>query len=157
VRADDADEFSFAFLGGDDEWYGPIGDAEGKTRLNNFYQSWDDRRPSDVDAYLSALTTVVEQREREIDAAIEGLQRAARNCGEHLPQCRQCGSSFMVDDSIPQDTVIVSTDFVRRGVSMPRIIRCSDVNNCSAESLMFSPLYVGYFPANPVKQVCERK
>lgn len=129
-------------------------ESQYKANLKSFYDNWDTVQPLHADAYLTALPSILEQRESDIQTTILQLREAALGYS-NLPRCKICTSPCAVDKDSLVKVAICSVDFVRPGVEMPRLVGCTRVG-CAAEPIVFSPLYVGYFPANPVQQVCGR-
>jgi len=94
-------------------------------RKEAFAKACDKRRPEDVQAYFSSLPFIIADREREIESAVTRLQQLAKaECNERLAACSACGGPQVVNTEKLYKVDVISFDFVRRGVEMPRYIKC---------------------------------
>lgn len=126
-----------------------------KNRKPNFNSNFAKRRTGDVEASIGALPSVIEDRQARIQYAIDQLQTALDSLGERLPKCQRCSHPLETTEA-RFDVTLVAQDFIRRRFSAPKYTRCTNMDCVGhKESGTFSPLCVGYFPANPVMQVCE--
>lgn len=112
------------------------------------------RRPGDVAAHLATLPSLVARREAEINTAVQSLQQLAQDCSDQLPLCSACNSTCCVEGIAvaSQYVTLVSTNFVRTDVRMPKHVMCTNTQ-CEKRRNLFSPLLVGYFPSSPKEQV----
>lgn len=128
-------------------------DKARKDRITNFNKNFADRRDTDVQASLAALPFVVQQRKQQINKTLQQLKDDIKEVGPRLTQCANCGNPRDVDTTSKFDVTIVARDFVHRDFAVYKYIRCTS-NECrDREPELFNPLSVGYFPANPKKQV----
>lgn len=115
----------------------------------DYEKNWKSIASANVDASLASIDWIEQQRLADIETRVQHFKQTYKNAVARVQERCACnGGKWALDESKYRVVTIVCQDFVRQ-VEVHRMV-CA---GCSKVALL-NPLYIGYFPATPVQQVC---
>lgn len=134
-----------------------------RERTKRVNEAYDQQRHNNLDVHLSSLHFLTDRRKGAADAEVQRLLEVEiPGLPARALPCDKCGECNWSVGAEVMSITLVSSTFVRDLSNVPKHLYCEtcrETCRASGETVLpirINPLYFGYFPANPTKQVRAR-